>query len=161
MAINKILFFIFIFVFSINSFSIGNCRDHFDIKILNNSLEHKYSYDDDGKATLIKKEKVKRPFSRHWSNIAASLHEVFYEYSSEEFFVDNVDIKYINKNKEIYNKNYKVVELSAGSLQIKDYTFNDGVVDRKFRPGKQIYVFKNGNKLICEIDVLHIFATEY
>ena len=153
-----------IFVFLVTSLATKanvSCREHFDIKVYNNNLEHEYRYDDDGKPILIKKEKVKRPFSRHWSNVAASLHEIFYEYSSKEFIVDNVDIKYVNKEKVIYNKNYKVTELSSGSLKIKNFVFNDGVVDKKFRPGRQVYTFKYGQKAICEIEVMHFFATEF
>ena len=46
-------------------------------------------------------------------------------------------------------------------FQIDKYTFNDGVLDPKFRKGRQVYTFKRNKKEICSIDVLHIFATEY
>lgn len=156
----KIIYSLIFLLLNINAFAVKDCRDIGEVEVLNHVLDYKYSYDQ-GKAKLVSKEKIKRPLVRHWSNISSELFEVYYKYSKKEFSATSVNVKYFHNKKEKYSKDYKMRRLEDNLFQIDNYTFNDGVLDPKFRKGRQVYTFKKNKKEICSIDVLHIFATEF
>jgi hypothetical protein len=137
-----------------------SCREHRDIKVLNSYVEHLFNAEGTEK---IGEKIVSGELARDWSNLSAHLKEIFYKYSDEKYRADNVKIIYTVKGstKPLYMKTSKLKEIGKGFYKINDYTFNDGVKDKVFRPAAQTYVFRNGKKPICSITVFHYHAEEF
>jgi hypothetical protein len=146
---------------SFSALSFEDCRKIKDINILSEYMHMDYLLKD-GDYKLTNKEKRMGHLFETWSEVAGSLYKVYFESGNPEWRVNKVKIEYIYKKKKMYSKMYKLKKKKKKNIfEIMNFTFDDGVMDKQYRPGQQVYKFYYNDKEVCETTTRHIYVEEY
>ena len=159
----EIIKFLFLFIIlNVNIFAeeVPTCREHENVKIRANQIEHLFN---DAGTDKIGEKEVRGYLPRDWSNLTGEIKEVFYIQNDPQFAADRVEISYLKKDakKLTYKMIKKLVRVEGSVFKIEGYSFTDGIRNKSLRPAVQTYIFKNGTKNICQIKVNHSHAIEY